>query len=170
MTAARMAVLVLALAGCAAAGPRAPIMPSTDARARAALDATPVSVMEKRRTPPSGNKHDYMSMAPYWWPDSTKPDGLPFVRRDGHVYPASRVDHDGLHFEQMRQRVDERVLRGHAVVHVPCAAHAGVARARRAVDRRAGEQQAHDDDARSRLHDLRQLRARLSPHRRCALP
>lgn len=67
--------------------------------ARLARDAAPVSVMEKRNTPPSGNKHDYMSMAPYWWPDSTRPDGRPFIRRDGVVYPPSRVDHDGLRFQ-----------------------------------------------------------------------
>ncbi|MDU1892175.1 MAG: alginate lyase family protein [Dysgonomonas sp.] len=31
----------------------------------------------------SGDKHDYVSMGPYWWPDSTKTDGLPYIRRDG---------------------------------------------------------------------------------------
>lgn len=45
------------------------------------------SVMLKRKTPPSGDKHDYMSVGPYWWPDSTKPDGLPYIRRDGQVNP-----------------------------------------------------------------------------------
>src|SRR4051812_24972987 len=64
------------------------------ATADAALAAPTVSVMEKKHLPPSGNKHDYMSMAPYWWPDSTKPNGLPFIRRDGQMYPDSRVDHD----------------------------------------------------------------------------
>src|SRR4051794_36653552 len=40
-----------------------------------AMDLRPFTVMEKHRTPPSGDKHDYMSLAPYWWPDSTKPNG-----------------------------------------------------------------------------------------------
>lgn len=35
------------------------------------------TVVNKAVLPPSGDKHDYMSMAPYWWPDETKPDGLP---------------------------------------------------------------------------------------------
>jgi unsaturated chondroitin disaccharide hydrolase len=41
------------------------------------------SVMNKKIVPPSGDKHDYMSQAPYWWADSTKPNGLPYIRRDG---------------------------------------------------------------------------------------
>jgi hypothetical protein len=79
-------------------------------KAKDALAATPVSVIDKRRTPPSGDKHDYMSMAPYWWPDTTKPNGLPFIRRDGVVYPASRDDHDGTRFGQMINRVEALAL------------------------------------------------------------
>lgn len=45
------------------------------------------SVMDKKITPPSGDKHDYMSQAPYWWPDSTKANGLPYIRKDGEVNP-----------------------------------------------------------------------------------
>lgn len=47
------------------------------------LNMKPVSVMEKSFTPVSGNKHDYMSQAPYFWYDSTKPNGLPYMRKDG---------------------------------------------------------------------------------------
>lgn len=45
------------------------------------------SVMNKVQVPPSGDKHDYMSQAPYWWADPTKPDGLPYIRRDGERNP-----------------------------------------------------------------------------------
>jgi hypothetical protein len=45
------------------------------------------SVMHKKKSPPSGDKHDYMSQAPYWWPDSTKKDGLPYIRKDGQRNP-----------------------------------------------------------------------------------
>ncbi len=45
------------------------------------------SVMHKKQTPPSGDKHDYMSQAPYWWPDPTKPDGLPYIKKDGVKNP-----------------------------------------------------------------------------------
>lgn len=48
------------------------------------------SVMSKTLTPDSGDKHDYMSFGPYWWPDPKKEDGLPFINRDGEVNPASR--------------------------------------------------------------------------------
>lgn len=55
----------------------------------------PTSVMEKSLTPPSGSKHDYMSMAPYFWPDPTKTDGLPYIRKDGQRNPEIKkiVDH-----------------------------------------------------------------------------
>src|SRR3954470_8353494 len=34
--------------------------------ADAALTAGPFTVMDKHRVPPSGDRHDYMSLAPYW--------------------------------------------------------------------------------------------------------
>jgi len=55
--------------------------------ADAALKFGPVSVMEKKNNPPSGDKHDYMSLAPYFWPDPNKPDGLPYIRKDGQTNP-----------------------------------------------------------------------------------
>ncbi|WP_300910717.1 alginate lyase family protein [uncultured Bacteroides sp.] len=51
------------------------------------LDVQPVSVMLKEKAPASGNKHDYMSLARYFWPDPTKPDGLPYITRDGESNP-----------------------------------------------------------------------------------
>ncbi|WP_197035565.1 alginate lyase family protein [Paenibacillus sp. UNC451MF] len=55
--------------------------------ADAALKTGPFSVVNKQSTPPSGNKHDYMSMAPYWWPDPAKPDGKPYIQKDGQTNP-----------------------------------------------------------------------------------
>ena len=52
-----------------------------------ALEYGPVSVMEKKHLPPSGDKHDYMSLAPYHWPDPAKQDGLPYIRKDGQTNP-----------------------------------------------------------------------------------
>lgn len=52
-----------------------------------ALQLKPPSVMDKAKMPPSGDKHDYMSVGPYWWPDPSKPQGLPYIRRDGEVNP-----------------------------------------------------------------------------------
>jgi hypothetical protein len=51
------------------------------------LAIKPVSVMDKVFTPVSGSKHDYMSQAPYFWYDSSKPNGLPYLRRDGQRNP-----------------------------------------------------------------------------------
>lgn len=48
------------------------------------------SVTFKGITPPSGSRHDYLSLSAYWWPDKTKKDGLPWVRHDGEVNPASK--------------------------------------------------------------------------------
>ncbi len=52
-----------------------------------ALNEGPFSVTYKNLMPPSGSKHDYMSMGPYWWPDPDKQDGLPYIRRDGEINP-----------------------------------------------------------------------------------
>ena len=57
-----------------------------------ALAVTPPSVMQKTKVPPSGDKHDYMSIAPYYWPNPATPDGLPYVRKDGKVNPESRAE------------------------------------------------------------------------------
>ncbi len=54
----------------------------------------PVSVMEKTNNPPSGNKHDYMSLAPYFWPDPTKPNGIPYLRKDGETNPEVKEYND----------------------------------------------------------------------------
>ncbi len=52
------------------------------------------SVMEKSKTPSSGTKHDYLSVGPYWWPDPNKPDGLPYIRKDGQVNPERHAIED----------------------------------------------------------------------------
>jgi hypothetical protein len=54
--------------------------------------------MDKVLTPVSKSKHDYMSMGPYWWPDSSKPDGLPYIRKDGERNPTIKdiTDHQFL--------------------------------------------------------------------------
>ncbi|HEU5167308.1 MAG TPA: alginate lyase family protein [Chitinophagaceae bacterium] len=59
------------------------LVDSLQKQADRSLKMNPVSVMDKQFTPVSGNKHDYMSQAPYFWYDSTKPNGLPYMRKDG---------------------------------------------------------------------------------------
>ncbi|HEY0303982.1 MAG TPA: pectate lyase, partial [Longimicrobiales bacterium] len=79
--------------------------------ADSALTVGPFTVTSKERTPPSGSKNDYVSYAPYWWPDSTKPNGLPYIRRDGVVNQALRRDSDVLRWYAL---VDAVETLGHA--------------------------------------------------------
>ncbi len=65
------------------------------ADANKALGAPIVSVTQKTTTlPPSGDRHDYFSLSPYWWPDPSKANGLPYIRRDGETNPESKRDLD----------------------------------------------------------------------------
>jgi Alginate lyase len=60
-------------------------------KANTALTAGPWSVLDKPAAPPSGDKHDYMSQAPYWWASQPKtpenPQGCPYVSKDGQRNP-----------------------------------------------------------------------------------
>jgi hypothetical protein len=69
------------------------------ALADAALARGPYSVTGKQTIPPSGDRHDYLSIGPYWWPNPDTPTGLPYVRRDGEFNPdrnSNRYDIAGL--------------------------------------------------------------------------
>jgi hypothetical protein len=59
-------------------------------KANNALTEGVFSVTQKTQVPPSGDKHDYITYGPYWWPDPNKPDGLPWIRRDGEINPLTR--------------------------------------------------------------------------------
>ncbi|WP_206285880.1 alginate lyase family protein [Yeosuana marina] len=50
------------------------------------------TVMDKTMLPPTGNKHDYMSISRYWWPNPQKENGLPWVRIDGKTNPETQTD------------------------------------------------------------------------------
>jgi hypothetical protein len=60
-------------------------------QADVAVQDGPWTVVDKDRVPPSGDKHDYLSLAPYWWPSRPKtpdnPLGCPYVQRDGVLNP-----------------------------------------------------------------------------------
>jgi Alginate lyase len=55
--------------------------------ANSVLNKKPKSVINKNQLPPSGNEHDFYSLAPYRWPNPNTPDGLPYVSRDGRTNP-----------------------------------------------------------------------------------
>lgn len=60
-------------------------------RADKALAAKPGSVIDKRSIAVSGDRHDYVSLARYWWPDPANPKGA-YVRRDGDTNPEIESD------------------------------------------------------------------------------
>jgi hypothetical protein len=68
------------------------------AKAPATLAVAIVTVVDKPQASPSGDAHDYVSFARYYWPDPTKPDGLPYVNHDGKHNEAqvARGDHERL--------------------------------------------------------------------------
>jgi hypothetical protein len=55
--------------------------------ANSLLTKKPTSVVNKGELPPSGDIHDFLSLAPYRWPDPSKKDGLPYIGRDGRTNP-----------------------------------------------------------------------------------
>ena len=102
MTSMARVICGIAIAGgvwgtaAAARGPQAPA-PIVDVaahdRARvlkaadAFLDEPPITLTAFKAERSAGGIHDYFSQADYSWPDPTKPDGLPFVNRDGWSNP-----------------------------------------------------------------------------------
>jgi Alginate lyase len=102
-----------------------PALKKLRAEADRALKEGPFSVMDKKQTPPSGDKHDYMSLGPYWWPDPNKPDGLPYIRRDGRVNPETRTgDTDRPALGRMTGAVETLALAWYFTNCRPYAAHA----------------------------------------------
>ena len=73
-----------------AASPFGPALQQLRADAAQAANAPVFTVTRKKKPGPSGDIHDYVSLATYWWPDPTKPDGLPYIRRDGQGNPEGR--------------------------------------------------------------------------------
>ena len=77
------------------------------------LSAGPFSVTSKAVTPPSGDKHDYMSQAPYFWPNPKSPNGLPYIRRDGERNPEINKISDHRVKDQMEAAVETLALAYH---------------------------------------------------------
>jgi hypothetical protein len=64
--------------------------------AQKALAMKPVSVMDKTRVPPSGDQHDFASLAPYFWPDTNSPGGK-YIHHDGQRNPEADRNSDAGH-------------------------------------------------------------------------
>jgi len=77
--------------------------------AEEALLSRTESILEKLHEPPSGDRRDYFSLSVYFWPDPEKPDGLPYIPRDGEVNPEVG-DYDRPRFLKMARSVDTLAL------------------------------------------------------------
>ncbi|PPQ86141.1 hypothetical protein CVT25_003091 [Psilocybe cyanescens] len=77
----------------------------------------PWSVINKSATPPSGDKHDFMSWAPYWWPDCSNAGNTTaltpeqtwvtctYVNRDGQFNPDVRLVNNVGDFQDFAEAV-----------------------------------------------------------------
>lgn len=92
--------------------------------ADAALMQKSLSVVDKSIDPPSGDKHDYMSLAPYWWPDPRKSNGLPYIRRDGQVNPEIEQVQDHKNMDRVISATHTLALAYYFFGDESCADHA----------------------------------------------
>ena len=61
--------------------------------ARAALGIEPLTITKFRAPLSEGGPNDFYSNGDYWWPDPTKPNGLPYIERDGESNPDNFSQH-----------------------------------------------------------------------------
>ena len=74
-------------------------------QANSFLTLRSTSVIEKGEIPASGDKHDFLSLAPYRWPNPDNPDGLPYVNYDGKLNPEVYSVPDKKNMDDMVYRV-----------------------------------------------------------------
>lgn len=82
----------------------APALSALKGEADQALTAGPYSVTQKKHPSLTGDPHDYISLAPYFWPNPDTKDGLPYVRHDGRRNPEIR-EYDASPFSAMSGHV-----------------------------------------------------------------
>ena len=72
--------------------------------ADAALKTEPISVTAHRAKLSEGGPHDFYSNGDYWWPDPSKPDGLPYIQKDGQTNP-DNFNHHRMDIRNLRDTV-----------------------------------------------------------------
>jgi len=72
--------------------------------ATAALAIPPVTITAFRAELSEGGPNDFYSNGDYWWPDPSKPDGLPYIQRDGESNPGN-FNHHRIMLRKMRDAV-----------------------------------------------------------------
>ncbi len=89
-----------------------------DRRVSRALSEPLVTIVDKTHPSPTGDPHDYVSFARYYWPDPARPDGLPFIQKDGHPNTAWIERGDSRRLEAMIRTV-EALADGWVRLHRP---------------------------------------------------
>jgi len=99
--------------------------PALVRRAKVALAEPIVRVIDKPAPSPTGDPHDYVSYSRYWWPDPAKPDGLPYVRHDGHHNMEQVGKGDIDRFEKFSETVEVLAVAWARTGNEACAVRAG---------------------------------------------
>ena len=90
----------------------APAIGALRADADAALSDGPYTVVNKKHPLPGVDPHNYVSLARYYWPDPNKPNGLPYISRDGRSNPEIE-EYDTKPFKEMSGHVYTLALAGY---------------------------------------------------------
>jgi hypothetical protein len=69
-----------------------------------------VSVLEKETSVDGAAPRDYVSFAPYWWPNPNSADGLPYIRKDGQHNRDRRALGDVGNFSAVKRSVSALAL------------------------------------------------------------
>ncbi|HEY2587211.1 MAG TPA: alginate lyase family protein [Tepidisphaeraceae bacterium] len=90
-----------------------------------ALTAGPYSVTRKKHASLTGDPRDYISLAPYFWPNPDTKDGLPYVRHDGRRNPEIH-EYDAANFSSMSGHVHTLALAYYLLGDEACADRAAL--------------------------------------------
>ncbi|HTW93386.1 MAG TPA: alginate lyase family protein [Tepidisphaeraceae bacterium] len=72
----------------------------------------PFTIVHKLHPLAGVDPHDYVSLAPYYWPNPKTPSGLPYIRKDGQRNPEIH-QYDAKPFSDMSKRVWTLALAGY---------------------------------------------------------
>lgn len=75
--------------------------------AKAMLAEPPTSVMDKpdEKVAKSKDRHDFISVGKYCWPNPNTPDGMPWIQRDGYINVENFKKDDAVRLDKMSSRV-----------------------------------------------------------------
>ena len=76
------------------------------------LDDGPFTIVNKKHPLPNVDPHDYVSLAPYFWPNPDTANGLPYVRHDGERNPEI-YDYDIHELDSLSGHVYQLALAGY---------------------------------------------------------